>query len=80
MLQLLRRLSHVNYNFCTAMEASFVTGLKLKNNLTSNLVPLPPLRTSSSHSEDATCAGTHADPPSTQTATWDTPETISAMT
>jgi len=34
-----RRLVHVNYNFLfSTMEKSFITGLKLKNNLTSQLV------------------------------------------
>ena len=76
----MRLLKHVNYNFLYSMQKPFLTGLKLKNSLSNQLVPHPSLRNNFSLVTAAPSAGTHADPPSTPTAISDTPETMSATT
>lgn len=70
---LIRSLQHVNYNFLySTMQQSFVTGLKLKNNLTSQLVSRILPRKNSCLWMAGTYAGTPVDPLFTPTATWDT--------
>lgn len=69
---LIRSLQHVNYNFLySTMQQSFITGLKLKNNLTSQLVPLDLPRKNSCLWMAETYAGTPVDPLFTRTVTWD---------
>lgn len=68
---LIKLLKHVNYNFlCSTMQESFVTGLKLKNSLTNQLVPLDLYRKTLCPLMEEMSAGTHADPLFTPTATW----------
>lgn len=70
---LIKSLQHVNYNFLySTMQQSFITGLKLKNNLTSQLVPHILSRKNSCPWMAGTCAGTPVDQLFTPTVTWDT--------
>ena len=70
---LIRNLQHLNYNFLySTMQQSFLTGLKLKNNLTSQLVSHCLSRKNSCPWMAETYAGTPAGPLFTRTATWDT--------
>jgi hypothetical protein len=70
---LIKLLKHVNYNFLySSMQQSFITGLKLKNNLTSQLVLLGLFRRISCPQTGAPLGGTLAGPPSIPTATWAT--------
>ena len=62
----------INYLF-TTMQKDFITGLKLRNSLSNQLVNL--LTKNSKHSFPWTArmsSGTHVDQPSTPTAIWDT--------
>lgn len=71
---LIKLLKHVNYNFLySTMQESFVTGLKLKNSLTNQLVHLDLCRRTLCLLVGEMSAGTHADPPYTLIATWATP-------
>lgn len=71
---LIKLLKHVNYNFLySTMQESFVTGLKLKNSLTNQLVSLDLSRKTLCHLMGEMSAGTHADPLYTPTVTWATP-------
>lgn len=69
---LIRRLKHVNYNYLfSTMEQSFVTGLKLKNNLTSQLVLSNLSRKNLSLPTPTTSGGIHVDLLFIRIATWD---------
>lgn len=68
---LIKLLKHVNYNFLySTMQESFVTGLKLKNSLTNQEVPLDLSRKTLYPLMGKMSAGIHAGPPYTPTATW----------
>lgn len=69
---LVQRLKHVNYNFLySTMQKPFLTGLRLKNSLTSQVVTLRIFSNSSNLEMVKLWDGIHADPLCTPTATWD---------
>ena len=62
------------------MQKPFLTGLKLKNSLSNQLVWHLSFRNNFNLVMAEASAGTRVDQPSTPTVTSDTPETTSAMT
>ena len=72
-------LKHVNYKFPFSMQKPFLTGLKLKNSLSNQLVHLESFSKSLSLATVAKFSGTAVDQLSTPAVTWAMPETISVM-
>lgn len=79
---LLNILKHVNYNLLRVlrMDKSYLTGLKLKNNLSSELVSFYPIYRKSLCLQTAKMfSGTHVVPLYTRIVIWDMQEIISLM-